>query len=182
MIPTGRRSGPPFPSAHRVVARLGDARLLLDILVGEVGRGTADEEDGVHADAEVRGAGGGVGHLRGSVALGLRVAGLSRGIQSAYGVPGTGRGGVRMDLTWRFSEPIAMGSRSSRASSLWPTSSKASVASWPATSSRTSSPPLSQCQPRLSDPAAQRACETIPEEAGRGGRTHGCSSTNWEMS
>lgn len=30
----------------------------------------------------------------------------------------------------------------SRASSLWPTSSNASVASWPATSNRTSSPPL----------------------------------------
>jgi hypothetical protein len=45
-------------------------------------------------------------------------------------------------LTWRFNSPTRRPSRISRASSLWPTSSKASVASWPATSRRTSSPPL----------------------------------------
>jgi len=42
----------------------------------------------------------------------------------------------------RFRVPTSRPSRISRASSLCPTSSKASVASWPPTSSRTSSPPL----------------------------------------
>lgn len=42
----------------------------------------------------------------------------------------------------RFSWPTIRPSRISRASSEWPTSSKASVASWPPTSKRTSSPPL----------------------------------------
>jgi hypothetical protein len=53
--------------------------------------------------------------------------------------------GVRtemIELTWRLSVPTSNPSKISRASSLWPTSSKASVASWPATSRRTSSPPL----------------------------------------
>jgi hypothetical protein len=44
--------------------------------------------------------------------------------------------------TTRFSFPTIRPSRISRASSEWPTSSKASVASWPPTSRRTSSPPL----------------------------------------
>ena len=44
--------------------------------------------------------------------------------------------------TWRFNVPINRPSRISRASSLCPMSSKASVASCPPTSSRTSSPPL----------------------------------------
>lgn len=44
--------------------------------------------------------------------------------------------------TCLFSLPTSRPSRISRASSLWPTSSKASVESWPPTSSRTSSPPL----------------------------------------
>ena len=41
---------------------------------------------------------------------------------------------------------MSMPSSSSRASSLWPTSSKASVASSPPTSRRTSSPPLNTHQ------------------------------------
>jgi hypothetical protein len=45
-------------------------------------------------------------------------------------------------LTLRFKFPMSRPSRTSRASSLCPTSSKASVASCPPTSSRTSSPPL----------------------------------------
>ena len=45
-------------------------------------------------------------------------------------------------LTCLFREPTRSLSRVSRASSLWPTSSNASVASWPPTSSITSSPPL----------------------------------------
>ena len=44
--------------------------------------------------------------------------------------------------TCLFNGPTNIPSRISRASSLWPTSSKASVASWPPTSRRTSSPPL----------------------------------------
>ena len=44
--------------------------------------------------------------------------------------------------TMRLSLPTSRPSRISRASSEWPTSSKASVASWPPTSRRTSSPPL----------------------------------------
>lgn len=44
--------------------------------------------------------------------------------------------------TMRFTSPTCRPARVSRASSLWPTSSKASVASWPPTSRRTSSPPL----------------------------------------
>lgn len=44
--------------------------------------------------------------------------------------------------TMRFTVPTRRPSRISRASSLWPTSSKASVLSWPPTSRRTSSPPL----------------------------------------
>jgi hypothetical protein len=48
----------------------------------------------------------------------------------------------REGTTNRLMVPMSRPSRISRASSLWPTSSKASVASWPATSSRTSSPPL----------------------------------------
>ena len=44
--------------------------------------------------------------------------------------------------TSRFKGPTSRPARISRASSLWPTSSKASVASWPPTSRRTSSPPL----------------------------------------
>lgn len=47
-------------------------------------------------------------------------------------------------LTCLFSWPTSSCSSVSRASSLWPTSSKASVASWPPTSSITSSPPLLQ--------------------------------------
>jgi hypothetical protein len=45
--------------------------------------------------------------------------------------------------TWRFNLPTSSPSRISRASSEWPTSSNASVESWPPTSRRTSSPPLS---------------------------------------
>lgn len=52
--------------------------LSLEILVGEVGGGTTDEHDGVHADAEARGiarrCGGGDG--AGLGCLGGRVAGL----------------------------------------------------------------------------------------------------------
>jgi hypothetical protein len=44
--------------------------------------------------------------------------------------------------TRRFSIPTSSWASVSRASSLCPTSSNASVASWPATSRRTSSPPL----------------------------------------
>lgn len=43
--------------------------------------------------------------------------------------------------TPRLRVPTRRPSRISRASSLWPTSSKASVESWPPTSRRTSSPP-----------------------------------------
>ena len=53
------------------------------------------------------------------------------------GIGGEGGAG-----TSRFRGPTNRPSRISRASSLWPTSSKASVASWPPTSRRTSSPPL----------------------------------------
>jgi len=48
------------------------------------------------------------------------------------------------DHTFRFKVPTSNPSSISRASSLWPTSSKASVASCPPTSSRTSSPPLNE--------------------------------------
>ena len=48
-------------------------------------------------------------------------------------------------LTARLRSPTRSPLRISRASSLWPTSSKASVASWPPTSSMTSSPPLDTC-------------------------------------
>ena len=51
--------------------------------------------------------------------------------------------GKRGGFTMRLSLPTSRPSRISRASSEWPTSSKASVASWPPTSRRTSSPPLS---------------------------------------
>lgn len=46
------------------------------------------------------------------------------------------------ELTTRFKSPTNRPSKISRASSLCPTSSNASVASCPPTSSRTSSPPL----------------------------------------
>ena len=45
-------------------------------------------------------------------------------------------------FTMRLSLPTSSPSRISRASSEWPTSSNASVASCPPTSRRTSSPPL----------------------------------------
>ena len=45
----------------------------------------------------------------------------------------------------RLSLPTSRPSRISRASSEWPTSSNASVASCPPTSRRTSSPPLGIC-------------------------------------
>lgn len=54
--------------------------------------------------------------------------------------------------TWRLRTPIFNPSRISRASSLWPTSSKASVASWPPTSRRTSSPPLCTISVSISCP------------------------------
>lgn len=54
--------------------------------------------------------------------------------------------------TKRLSLPISKPSRISRASSLWPTSSNACVPSWPATSSKTSSPPL----------WSSLACELLP--------------------
>jgi hypothetical protein len=55
---------------------------------------------------------------------------------------GRSRGSVMEHCTFRFNCPTNKPSRISRASSLCPTSSKASVASWPPTSRRTSSPPL----------------------------------------
>ena len=58
------------------------------------------------------------------------------------GSNGSEKGEGREGRTWRFRSPISRPSRISRASSLCPTSSKASVASWPPTSRRTSSPPL----------------------------------------
>jgi hypothetical protein len=53
-----------------------------------------------------------------------------------------GLGEYGKDRTERFRVPTSSPSRISRASSEWPTSSNASVESWPPTSRRTSSPPL----------------------------------------
>lgn len=63
-------------------------------------------------------------------------------------------GKASVQLTWRLSTPILSVSNVSRASSLCPTSSNASVASWPPTSSKTSSPPLFVCREvsRVSNP------------------------------
>jgi hypothetical protein len=58
---------------------------------------------------------------------------------------GVSRGGMLwyiLELTWRLRSPTSSSASCSRASSLCPTSSKASVASWPARSNMTSSPPL----------------------------------------
>jgi hypothetical protein len=59
-------------------------------------------------------------------------------------LPGRKEGGKegRERHTMRFRSPTNIPDSVSRASSLWPTSSNASVASWPPTSRRTSSPPL----------------------------------------
>lgn len=73
--------------------------------------------------------------------------------------------------TTRFNLPMSNPSRISLASSLWPTSSKASVASWPPTSRRTSSPPL------VSKPTILvRKHEIVGEVKGEVEATYGCSS------
>lgn len=100
---------------------------VLEVLVGTVGDQTTNEEDGVEADAEAAGgarAGGGggrgrVGGGRGGVA-GLQV----RLLEAMCELIGSGG-----DRTRRLRLPTKRPSRISRASSEWPTSSKASVAS-----------------------------------------------------
>lgn len=66
----------------------------------------------------------------------------------------------------RLRVPTFMASRVSRASSLWPTSSKASVESWPATSRRTSSPPLVD---------HRWVSASVPEREGR------CGEARWHV-
>ena len=74
--------------------------------------------------------------------LGLREYGGGERAECRMGVWMWGKGRREKRRTCRFKEPTSMPSRISRASSEWPTSSNASVESWPATSRRTSSPPL----------------------------------------
>lgn len=76
--PTGtRRLFPTLSQRTLLYGYLGGTGLLLEVLVGEERRDAAEEDDGVHADAEVRGLGVGVGDLR-RVGLGGGVAGLSQ--------------------------------------------------------------------------------------------------------
>lgn len=108
----------------------------LHVVVGTVGEGTADEDDGVQTDAAARGRRGRRGRGGGGGDLGGGVTGL-KGVSNLTSK--RSRGTIP---TMRFTLPTNRPSRISRASSEWPTSSNASVPSWPATSSRTSSPPL----------------------------------------
>jgi hypothetical protein len=116
---------------------------LLHVLVAEEGQGAADQDHGVEADAHAGLAGAGAAGLRGGGLLdfGGRVVGLVGGMLAwSYCVRAVGRMFGRK-RTPRLTVPTRRPSRISRASSLWPTSSNASVESWPPTSSITSSPP-----------------------------------------
>jgi hypothetical protein len=78
--------------------------------------------------------------------------------------------------TVRLSLPTRSPSKISRASSEWPTSSKESVASCPATSIRTSSPPLMEDVSAASSACCRPRARVFGRNEG-GGDTHGCSST-----
>lgn len=77
---------------------------------------------------------------------------------------------VTCALTWRFNIPICKVSSNWRAESLWPTSSKASVASTPPWSMSTSCPPL--CRDNISEISGSKIA----------GCAYGCCSTNFETS
>lgn len=79
--------------------------------------------------------------------------------------------------TLRFKTPAWSWASVSRASSLWPTSSNASVASWPATSNKTSSPPL---EARKSESVSflPSACEGL--RMGKNWHGHGFPSSKEE--
>jgi len=104
--------------------------LLLHILISIIGDNAADEHDGIEADAEARTlCVGSRGNGTGERSLGLRVASLEKKACVSNTKPilaETIGAGV---LTLRFNVPTLSPSRVSRASSLWPTSSNASVAS-----------------------------------------------------
>lgn len=124
---------PPFPSLRLVLG-------LLQVLVCKKCYGGANENDGVDGDAAV------AASLDSLPCVGdLLCGGLWCWITLLRGRSAT-RSGHAMSLMTRdtclLRLPTSRPSRISRASSLWPTSSNASVASWPPTSSRTSSPPL----------------------------------------
>jgi hypothetical protein len=114
------------------------ALLTLQVLVCAKCTSSTNEDDCVKTDAQSCGVVCGCGSRGGGCDLGFWVSFLKLRDQKLLTV---GRQ-MRDSLTWRFNVPTASPSRISRASSLCPTSSKASVASCPPTSSRTSSPPL----------------------------------------
>ncbi len=99
----------------------------------------------------------GLGEVDGCFSRGLFSHGNAAGAST-----GEGRGcSMVVDVTSLFSVPTFKPSRISRASSEWPTSSKASVASWPPTSRRTSSPPLCIAHERLVKRHSESAIELI---------------------
>ena len=112
--------------------------LALHVLVCTKGKTGTDEDDCIKADTQacrIARRSGRRGHccnLRFWVSL-LKVTD-----QQPFRIKGRNAN----SLTLRFKLPTSRPSRISRASSLCPTSSNASVASCPPTSSRTSSPPL----------------------------------------
>lgn len=150
---------------------------ILQILIGTVGNRTTEQEERVQTDTETRArAAAGRGRRGAAVGAGGWVAGLShllapvhilRCIRKKRG----GNGG----RTILFNFPTYMPSSNSRASSLWPTSSKASVESWPPTSRMTSSPPL------LPLVSFFLLC-IVGRNRVAGWGAYGCSSTNEEQS
>jgi hypothetical protein len=139
LLPIARPQLPPILSDQiSVHSSLCLSVLALQIFVCPKGKTGTDEDDCVKTNAQSssvvcsRGSGGGSSDLWFWVSLlaDKRLADVQNGEINAD------------SITWRFKFPISRPSRISRASSLCPTSSKASVASCPPTSSRTSSPPL----------------------------------------
>ncbi len=136
---------PPRPLGQEIQLRALLAVTAAEVLVRDERQRGADEDEGVDADTEAGGRGSGLGFSGGGVGRrggGGGVAGLSK----YRGHGSVGRrgvcGGWVVVRTSLFRLPISRPLRISRASSLWPTSSKASEASWPPTSIMTSSPPL----------------------------------------
>ncbi len=126
---------------HSLEHHLSLALLILQILVGAECRCPSEKHDNVetntHARRLIR------NHWLGgcSVCLWYWVALLCKCLSETTRYESI-RTGPAWKHTERFKVPIIRPWRISRASSLCPTSSNASVASWPATSRSTSSPPL----------------------------------------